>query len=150
VTHSIAEMTRRLRAHPGNFGMITGNGNLVTKHSFGIYSTTPWQGPWRREDPGRLQVELDSLPKAPFTKNPSGPATIETYMIMHGKTGPEFGVVLGRLKETDERFIANTASDRRTLDDLQEHDSLGRLGVVRPHDGRNLFVVDEQAMIAAT
>jgi acetyl-CoA C-acetyltransferase len=140
VSHSITEMMRRLRANPGSFGMITANGNFVTKHSFGIYSTAPWHGRWRRESPTRLQAELDSLPKAPFAQNPSGPATIETYTIMHGKTGPQFGVVLGRLKETGERFIANTAPDRQTLDDLQEFDSLGRSGMVRPHEGRNLFV----------
>lgn len=93
-----------------------------------------------REDPARLQAELDALPKAPLINNPSGSGTIETYTIMHGKTGPEFGVLLGRLKETGERFIANTPSDRRTLDDLQERESLGREGVVRTRDGRNLFV----------
>jgi acetyl-CoA C-acetyltransferase len=140
VTHSISEMMRRLRAHPGSFGMVTANGNYVTKHSFGIYSTTPWRGKWLREDPARLQAELDALPKAPLINNPSGSGTIETYTIMHGKTGPEFGVLLGRLKETGERFIANTPSDRRTLDDLQERESLGREGVVRTRDGRNLFV----------
>jgi acetyl-CoA C-acetyltransferase len=140
VTHSISEMMRRLRAHPGSFGMVTANGNYVTKHSFGIYSTTPWRGTWRREDPARLQAELDALPKATLVMNPSGPATIETYTIMHGKTGPEFGVLFGRLKETGERFIANTLSDRRTLDDLQERDSLGRHGVVQSQAGRNVFV----------
>jgi acetyl-CoA C-acetyltransferase len=144
VSHSIAEMMRRLRANPGSFGMITANGNFVTKHSFGIYSTTPWRGPWRRESPDRLQAEIDGLPKAPFTNNPSGGATIETYTIMHGKTGPEFSVVLGRLNQTGERFIANTASDRRILDDLQEHDSLGRSGTVQSDDGRSLFVVGDQ------
>jgi acetyl-CoA C-acetyltransferase len=143
VTHSISEMMRRLRAAPGAFGMVSGNGNYVTKHSFGIYSTTPWHGPWRREDPARLQAELDALPKAPLTKNPSGLAIIETYTIMHGKSGPEFGVVLGRLTQTGERFIANTASDRRVLDDLQERESLGRLGVVRSVEGRNIFSLDD-------
>jgi len=140
VTHSISEMMRRLRAHPGSLGMVTANGNYVTKHSFGIYSTVPCRGPWRREKPGRLQAELDALPKAPLCNEAEGLATIETYTIMHGKTGPEFGVLLGRLKETGQRFIANTASDRSTLDDLQERDSLGRVGVVRSQEGRNVFV----------
>jgi acetyl-CoA C-acetyltransferase len=140
VTHSISEMMRRLRAHPGSFGMVTANGNYVTKHSFGIYSTTPSRGTWRREDPGLLQAELDALPKAILVMKPSGPATIETYTVMHGKMGPEFGVLFGRLKETGERFIANTPSDRRTLDDLQERDSLGRHGVVQSQAGRNVFV----------
>jgi acetyl-CoA C-acetyltransferase len=140
VTHSISEMIRQLRAHSGTFGMVTANGNYVTKHSFGIYSTAPFRGKWRREDPGRLQAELDALPKAPLIKDPSGPATIETYTIMHGKTGPEFGVLFGRLTATGERFIANTPSDRHTLADLQEREGLGRQGIVGSQDGRNTFV----------
>jgi acetyl-CoA C-acetyltransferase len=139
VMHSISEMMRRLRAHPGSFGMVTANGNYVTKHSFGVYSTMPSRGTWQREDPGRLQAELDALPKAKLIKNPSGPATIETYTIMHGKTGAEFGALLGRLTATGERFIANTSSDRRTLDDLQERDSLGRRGTVQSHEEHNIF-----------
>jgi acetyl-CoA C-acetyltransferase len=144
VTHSISEMMRRLRAAPGTFGMITANGNYVTKHSFGIYSTTPRDGPWRRDDPDRIQAELDALPKAPFTRTPSGHATIETYTVMHTKSGPELGVVLGRLNKTGERFIANTSSERRVLDDLQESDSLGRPGLVTSNETRNTFVVDDQ------
>ncbi len=147
VTHSIAEMMRRLRAHPGEFGMVTANGNYVTKHSMGIYSTTPWQGRWRRQDPAKLQAELDALPKAPFCKTPQGAATIETYTIMHGKNGPEFGVVIGRLRETGERFLANTTSEPAVLENLQQQESLGRSGFVRSHEGRNLFVPNDRTTI---
>jgi acetyl-CoA C-acetyltransferase len=141
VTHSISEMMRRLRAEPGSFGMVTANGNYVTKHSFGIYSTTPFEGQWRREAPGVLQAELDALPKAPLAEAASGSATIETYTIMHGKTGPEFGVVIGRLNETGQRFIANTAPDPAVLHDLEDQESLGRPGTASHHDGRNMFVL---------
>ena len=138
VTHSISEMVRRLRARPESFGMITANGNYVTKHSFGIYSTTPWQGRWRREDPALLQKELDQLPKSPFTNHPAGAATIETYTVIHGKTGPEIGIVFGRLKGSLERFIANTACEPNVLKDLQERENLGRECTVSQHDGRNV------------
>ena len=140
VTHSIAEMMHRLRAHPGSFGMVTAIGNYVTKHSIGVYSTTPPPGPWRRENPAILQAELDKLPRAPFVEHASGPSTIETYTIMHGKDGPEYSILLGRLTETGQRFIANTASDPAILADLQTRDSLARGGIVRDHQGRNLFV----------
>ena len=107
VTHSISEMMRRLRARPGAFGLVTANGNYVTKHSFGVYSTAAPAGPWRRERPAVLQSRMDALPKAPFTETPQGEATIETYTVMHGKAGPEFAVVFGRLNATGQRFIAN-------------------------------------------
>jgi acetyl-CoA C-acetyltransferase len=142
VTHSISEMMRRLRADPGSFGLVTANGNYVTKHSFGVYSTAPVAGAWRRESPGVLQAELDALPKAPFTEQPAGRARIETYTVMHGKNAPEFAVVLGRLDATGERFLANTPADAATLVDLRDRDSLGRGGTVHHRDGHNTFVPD--------
>ncbi len=143
VTHSISEMLRRLRVRPGAFGLVTANGNYVTKHAFGVYSTTAPAGPWRREAPALLQARLDALPKAPFTETPQGAATVETYTVMHGKAGAEFAVVFGRLTTTGQRFIANLPDDPAGLWDLQNRDSLGRPGQVhRAADGRNLFIPD--------
>ena len=143
VTHSISEMMRRLRARPGAFVLVTANGNYVTKHSFGVYSTAAPAGRWRREAPSVLQARLDALPKAPFTETPQGAATIETYTVMHGKSGPEFAVVFGRLAEDGRRFIANLPDDPAGLWDLQNRDSLGRPGQVRrAEDGRNIFIPD--------
>ena len=143
VTHSISEMMRRLRARPGVFGLVTANGNYVTKHSFGVYSTVAPQGPWRREAPSVLQAQLDALPKAAFTEMPQGVATIETYTVMHGKDGPDFAVVFGRLAATGQRFVANLPDDPAGLWDLQNRDSLGRPGQVRQaDDGRNIFIPD--------
>ncbi|MBN8509026.1 MAG: acetyl-CoA acetyltransferase [Burkholderiales bacterium] len=144
VTHSIAHMMRRLRARPGAFGLVTANGNYLTKHSFGVYSTKPPAGPWRREDPSGLQAQLDARPHPPFTEAPQGDATIETCTVLHGPNrghwGPETGIVFGRLCATGERFLANTPDDTATLWDLQAHESVGRSGTVgRSADGRNLF-----------
>ena len=140
VTHSITEMMRRVRSRPGSFGLVTANGNYVTKHSFGVYSTTPVRGSWQREQPAVLQGKLDALPKAPFNETPQGAARIETYMVMHGKRGPEWGAVYGRLEATGERFLANPPADPAVLWDLQNRESLGRPGTVSQVDGRNVFV----------
>jgi acetyl-CoA C-acetyltransferase len=139
VTHSISEMLRRLRTRPGAFGLVTANGNYVTKHSFGVYSTAAPAGPWRRDSPALLQAQLDALPKAAFTETPQGEATIETYTVMHGKSGPEFAVVFGLLNATGQRFIANLRDDPAALWDLQNRDGLGRPGRVTQAEGRNLF-----------
>lgn len=140
VTHSIAAAVRKARANPGQFGLVTANGNYVTKHSFGVYSTTPVKGKWQREAPSKLQGELDAMPKAPFTESPSGDATIETYTIMHGKNGPEFGVVIGRETSSGKRFVANPPAEPAVLADLQAKDSLKRPGKVTHKDGHNTFV----------
>jgi len=142
VTHSISEMMRRLRARPGAFGLVTANGNYVTKHSFGVYSTAAPAGPWRREAPSLLQSRLDALPKAPFTETPQGEATIETYTVMHGKGGPEFAVVFGRLNDTGQRFIAILPDGLAGLWDLRNREGLGRPGRVVQADGRNIFTPD--------
>ena len=123
----------------GAFGLVTANGNWVTKHSFGVYSTAPRAGRWQRENPAKLQAQLDALPKAPFTEHANGPATIETYTVMHDKRGPAYSVLLGRLAATGERFIANTPSDPAVLHDLQQREGLGRPGVVRHAEGLNTF-----------
>ena len=60
VTHSIAEMMQTLRADPGQFGMVTANGNYVTKQSAGIYSTTPPTKTFAPVDPATYQAEIDA------------------------------------------------------------------------------------------
>jgi acetyl-CoA C-acetyltransferase len=143
VVMSIVEMLKQLRAKPGKFGLVTANGNWVTKHSYGIYSTTPFQGAWRRESPAKVQAELDRMPLAPFTQTPApGAATVETYTVMHDKTGPVQGIVLGRSTATGERFLANTPADAATLAGLQDRDSIGRPGTVTTRDGHNTFTPD--------
>jgi acetyl-CoA C-acetyltransferase len=137
---AISEMIRRLRANPTRFGMITANGNYITKQSFGIYSTTPYQGNWRRESPAKLQAQIDAQPHLSLVSHPTGPATIETYTVMHGADGPEYAIVFGRLGQSGERFVANTPKDRELLGDLQDRESVGRRGVVHPENGRNIFI----------
>jgi acetyl-CoA C-acetyltransferase len=123
--------------------MVAANGNYITKQSFGIYSTSPVRGTWRREGPAQLQAQIDALPHESLVTQPSGPATIETYTVLHGASGPEYAIVLGRLAESGERFVANTPKDRELLCDLQERESLGRHGTVRAEDGRNVFLPED-------
>ena len=139
VTHSIAEMVARVRAKPGSFGLVTANGNYVTKHAAGLFSTSPVTKPWQREEPKRLQAHLSNLPKAPFTETPSGPAKIVTYTIIHGKAGPEMAIVMGRLTEGNIRFVANIPGDAAVLSALQAEDQLGRPGIARSANGHNTF-----------
>jgi acetyl-CoA C-acetyltransferase len=140
VTHSIAEMIHHVRAKPGSFGLVTANGNYVTKHAAGLYSTTPLTKPWEREDPKRLQDHLASLPKPVVTQTPKGAAKIESYTVVHGKAGPEMGIVFGRLAENNARFVSVTPSDAALFADFEARDQLGRTGRVAQVDGRNTFV----------
>ena len=139
VTHSIAEMVQRLRAAPGQFGLVTANGNYLTKHSVGIYSTQRPAFGFAPEDPTLLQSVLDAQPTPPFSALAEGQATVETYTVTHGRQGPDGAVVMGRLGD-GMRFIANTPPDAGLWQAMQQEDFLGRTGRVG-HDGqRNVFV----------
>jgi acetyl-CoA C-acetyltransferase len=139
VTHSIAEMMNVVRKRPRSFGMVTANGNYLTKHSAGLYSTEPTMGPWRREDPKRLQAELDAGPKQRVNTRPDGTGTIETYCVTYGREAPERAYIYGRLDGSDDRFVAMADDDPALLADMLTKDQLGRRVSVREKDGRNVF-----------
>lgn len=138
VMHSIVTMTDMLRARPGAFGLCTGNGWYVTKHSAGIYSTKPVEGRWAREDPKSYQKEIDAEPHPAVVEKPEGRATIETYTVVTDRKGKRFGIVVGRLADGS-RFLANTPDDDATLDWMMREEMLGRAGTVAPTEHNNLF-----------
>lgn len=143
VTHAIAHMVRVLRARSGSLGLVSSNGNYLTKHAWAVYGSRPTLGRWqRRADGARLQAALDALPRAPFTERPEGRARIETYTVRHGRDGPERGIIFGRLEACGRRFIANTPGDAVALKRLQDEEMLGRPGQVVSRDGVNLFQLD--------
>lgn len=139
VTHSIAEMMNVVRAKPGSFGMVTANGNYLTKHSAGLYSTEPTEGPWRRQDPKKLQAELDAGPRQRADTRPNGTGTIETYCVTYGREAPDKAYVIGRLSGSGDRFVAVGDRDPALLADMLTREQLGRKVSVTERDGRNVF-----------
>jgi len=83
VMHAIATMVTELREHPGEFGLVWGNGGYATKHAFGVYSTmsTP---EFRHAKP---QDEIDALPRRGLAlpADAAGRATIESYTVMYSR-----------------------------------------------------------------
>lgn len=138
VTHSIAQMMQSVRAKPGMQGLVTANGNYVTKHSAGIYSTEQPDRPFAPEEPSQYQAQLDRVPHPRFTDLAEGAATVETYTVMHDREGPSNAIVIGRLDDGT-RFIANTDSDAQLWAEMQRVDFLGRAGRVRNDGKRNFF-----------
>jgi acetyl-CoA C-acetyltransferase len=135
VSHSIAAMVERLRVNPAKVGMVTANGWYVTKHSAGIYSTTPPRRPWERVSPEVDQASIDAQTNPDFTAEASGSATVETYTVIFNRDGaPERGIVIGRDAD-DRRFIANTPADRRLLESMTTREMVGAPGTVAPGDG---------------
>jgi acetyl-CoA C-acetyltransferase len=141
VTHSIAEMMNTVRAKPGSKGLVTANGNYVTKQSAGIYSTEPADKPFAPKDPKIYQAEIDTAKGPPVTEEANGAGTIETYTVMHDRKGPSFGILFGRLADGS-RFIANPSEDPGLLAEMAAEDYLGAPGKVKSADGVNIFTPD--------
>ena len=113
VMHSIVTMAEKLRANPGKFGLCTGNGWYVTKHSAGIYSTRPTEGEWQREDPKSYQVDLDAMAHPNVTEKPKA--------LRQSKPTPSSPIARASASVSlwvappTYRFLANTPDDDATL-----------------------------------
>jgi acetyl-CoA C-acetyltransferase len=139
--HGIATMLDKLRAKPGSTGLVTGLGWYATKHSVGVYSASPPDTPFVREDPHQYQPQIDNEPHPAVAHEPSASGTIETYTVIHDRDGtPMRGIIIGRLDD-GRRFLANTASDRAVLESLMTREAIGRHGTVTHRDGSNHFEV---------
>jgi acetyl-CoA C-acetyltransferase len=137
--HAIASMVTKLRAAPATHGLVTALGWYVTKHAAGVYAAAPPPRPWRRADPAVDQAAIDRVPHPVLALEAHGPATIETYTVIHDRDGaPMKGLVIGRLADA-RRFLAVTDGDRAVLEGLEADCAIGRAGAVSSHDGVNRF-----------
>ncbi|MGV0991888.1 MAG: acetyl-CoA acetyltransferase [Mycobacterium sp.] len=84
VMHSIATMAELLRAKPGSHGLITANGGYLTKHSFGVYSTTPPPVAFRWED---VQAEVDREPTRTALVEWEGQGSVEAWTTAFDRDG---------------------------------------------------------------
>jgi acetyl-CoA C-acetyltransferase len=86
VMHAIATVATDLRDRPGEHGLVWANGGYVTKHSFGVYGTTPPPAGFRVASP---QDDIDALPRRSMAPpaEAAGPATVEAYTVMHSRDG---------------------------------------------------------------
>jgi acetyl-CoA C-acetyltransferase len=141
VTHSIAEMISKVRSKPGSKGLVTANGNYVTKQSAGIYSTAPPSKPFAPKDPAIYQAAINADKGPPVVEAPTGKGTVETYTVMHDRKGPSYAILFARDAQ-GRRFIANTPDDQALLRDMTERDYLGVGGTVTSSSGLNIFKPD--------
>jgi acetyl-CoA C-acetyltransferase len=126
VTHSIAAMVDRLRSDEGAYGLVTGNGYYLTKHSLGIYSTRPPASGFGWTD---AQPEVDASKRRDEAPEHEGPVTIESYTVLHERDGsPQLGIV-GGLLDDGRRTWANT-TDPSLMQALVNDDLVGRPAAV--------------------
>lgn len=106
-THGVARMVELLRADPGSVGVTTGLGWFATKHSCGVWSTTPPRARYVRVDPATTQRKVDATPSRHCHASYSGVATVEATSVPVDRDGnPTLGVIVA-LTDTGERVWAN-------------------------------------------
>jgi len=142
VMHSIATMIDQVREDHGAFGLVSGNGWYITKHSFGVYSSAQPNEPFVRTKPSELQRVIDNAERVQVESHPAGEARIETYTVLYDRNNqPESGIIIGRLPN-QRRFIANTPGDVNLAEALVSQDPIGMNGSVDQVDGRNIFYLN--------
>jgi acetyl-CoA C-acetyltransferase len=118
--HSIATMLDVLRGDAGSVGMVSGVGMHMTKHVFGLYSTSPPPDGCVR--PPRPAPEPETVPIADAW---TGPATVASYTVAHGRHGgPDWGLVLADLP--DGRRAYGRVEQPDLMDALEGEEWVGR------------------------
>eukprot|EP01052_Picozoa_sp_SAG31_P024741 SAG31_NODE_2125_length_6396_cov_10.043036_4_plen_435_part_00 len=136
--HGLAALVPKLRSDPGSIGLIYANGGMMTKHSIGIYSTTPFptnDQMWAREDPVITQRALNTISEVAVAEVPSGLGKVESYTVLHAKSTPRTIAVIGYLldgPDEGKRFIANMRVNDENLRIAFHEDLLGKVGRVMP------------------
>ncbi len=129
-THAIAAMVDACRRDPGSVGMVSAIGWYVTKHSIGLYSTTPPKHGFTRVDPARTQAEVDALPR----REPAGPyegsATVEATAVVVERDGTPTVAIVSTFTPDGLRALANTR-DTDAMEDMTEKAWEGRTVKIR-------------------
>ncbi len=110
VSHSIATMARVLRSDEGSVGLVTANGGYLTKHAFGVYSTTPPpQGRFVHRD---CQAEVDDVGQVELVGDWEGAVRIEGATVMHDRDGaPERAFLATRTPARHRAWCTSTDPD---------------------------------------
>jgi acetyl-CoA C-acetyltransferase len=130
--HAIAEMTATLRRNSGDFGLILANGGWMTKESAGVYSTSPPKSFTPAEPAAKPKDQLTLVAE-------DCEATLETFTVTHGKTGPERAIIFARLAD-GRRIIANSAGPEELAVLREEASPVGREVRVSVTDENGTFV----------
>ena len=138
VTHSISEIMKRVRSNQGTKGLVTANGNYITKQSVGIYSSEEPDKYFSPVNPDIYQLAINIQKGPKFINEAEGSAIIETYTVINDREGPSYGIIFGRLANGN-RFIANMPKDIDLLVDMMKNEYLNIKGYVNNNNGLNVF-----------
>lgn len=129
-SHGIAAMVERLRATPGEIGLVTGLGWYATKHAVGLYAARPPEdgAGFAAAD---VQEEVDVLPQCRLDAEAEGDVEIETYTVLYDRDGtPSHGIAVCRTGEGNRAW--GTLHQADDLAELTTTEGAGRKGRLAP------------------
>jgi acetyl-CoA C-acetyltransferase len=128
-THAIATMASVLRGDAGSLGLVTGVGGYLTKHTLGLYSTEPPPDGFRWAD---AQEQAESTRRRELAETVDGTATVESWVVQHGRDGDAEGVLAACLLEDGRRAWASS-DDADTVAEMRAGaEQVGRLVKIGP------------------
>ena len=131
--HSIATMADVLRRDAGSVGLVSGVGMHMTKHCYGVYSTTPAEVALPDQKAVQAAVEV-SAPPVPITEVYSGTARVATYTVAHGRDGaPEWALVIGDLADGSRAY--GKVEDAALMRELEAREWVGEVVEFVASDG---------------
>ena len=128
VMHSLATMVDVLRRDPGARGLVCANGGYISKLAIGIYSTEPPAEGFRVES---AQADADAAPRREVDAEPDGTATVDSYTVMHERSGDPVDGLLACVMP-DGRRAWGTTTDPATLATMTTEEVVGRTARLRP------------------
>lgn len=150
--HALTAMSRELRKGRISRGLVLANGGVATYQHALVLSNRPRpsDSPYPSSNPLPPVISDVSIPIV--DPSAEGEAVIETYTVdFDRKNSPVRGHVVGRLKNSGHRFIANHG-DEITLRQLAnfEKEPVGRAGYVKQDSNKkdhNLFFITTDARL---
>ena len=127
----LAAMVETLRRDPGSFGLVSGVGMHMQKHTFGLWSTEPG---------AMLAAPRREEPEFPTTivASPEGSATVATYSVLHGRDGEPTSALLVCDVPGGGRCYAKLDGGASSFAEIETHELIGRTVTLTPKDGVNL------------
>lgn len=123
MTHSIATMAETLHQDPGSYGLLSGVGMSLEKHTYAIYSTTP--GAVVPPDADQVRAEVEAAGAVPVVDLHEGDATVAAYSVAHGHDGPQHGLAVVDLPDRGARAYARF-TDPELMLEAEQVELIGR------------------------
>jgi acetyl-CoA C-acetyltransferase len=139
-THAIAMAVEACRDDPGSVSLVTALGWYATKHSVGLYSTTPPRRGFVAVDPATTQHAVDALPRREPAGEVDGEVVVEATSVMFERDGSPNLAIITALTPDGKRALANTR-DIDAMASMCEQPWEGTTVRLDGHGGTNAIAV---------